>query len=128
MEYFEWNLRRFRVGRIECAKKDVFFTQAGPNADELDMLSALTYLSLQDPDKPLMYEFHYKTDNGLYTVVSYGSVEHVTTVLPPGKKENDDQISFEIMVTDSLSAANHVRLSITVGINFPNFVSNRSVI
>ncbi|KAJ7340518.1 hypothetical protein OS493_003270 [Desmophyllum pertusum] len=69
----------------------------------------------QDPDTPLMYEFHYKTDNGLYTVVSYGSVEHVTTVLPPGKKENDYQISFEIMVTDSLSAANHsVRLSITV--------------
>ncbi|KAJ7340521.1 hypothetical protein OS493_003275 [Desmophyllum pertusum] len=69
----------------------------------------------QDPDKPLMYEFNYKTDNGLYTVVSYGSVEHVTTVLPPGKKENDYVISFEIIVTDSLSAAKRIHLNIKVG-------------
>ncbi len=70
---------------------------------------------LQDPDQPLTYEFHYKTDNGLYTVVSYGSEDHVTTVLPPGKREDDYEIGFEIMVTDSLSAASHFPLNIRVG-------------
>lgn len=70
---------------------------------------------LQDPDQPLTYEFYYKTDNGLYTVVSYGSEDHVTTVLPSGKREDDYEIGFEIMVTDSLSAATHVLLNIRVG-------------
>ena len=63
---------------------------------------------LQDSDKPLTYEFNYKTDSGLYTVVSYGSEDHVTTVLPSGNKDSDYKIDFEITVTDSLSAATKV--------------------
>ena len=62
----------------------------------------------------MTYEFHYKTDNGLYTVVSYGSEDHVTTILPPGKREDDYEIAFEIMVSDSLSAATNIELKIQV--------------
>ena len=58
--------------------------------------------------------FHYKTDNGLYTVVSYGSENHVTTILSPGKKEDDNYMVFEIMVSDSLSAAANIELKIKV--------------
>ena len=54
---------------------------------------------------PLTYQFHYKTDNGLYTVVSHGSESNATTVLPSGEKDNDYEIDFEITVTDTLSAA-----------------------
>ena len=72
------------------------------------------YFSLQDPDKPLTYEFHYKTDNGLYTVVSYGSEDNVTTILPPGKKEDDYNIAFEITVSDILSSATIFKLQIKV--------------
>ena len=79
------------------------------------------YFCLQDPDKPLTYEFHYKTDNGLYTLVSYGSEHRVTTVLPSGKRENDHVIGFEIMVKDSLSAATNFSLKIKVSGIFPNF-------
>ena len=60
---------------------------------------------LQDTDTPLTYRFYYKTYYGLYTVVSYGSEDHVTTVLPSGHKDNNYDIDFEITVTDSLSAA-----------------------
>ena len=81
----------------------------------LDLYHTSPYFSLQDSDKPLTYEFHYKTDNGLYTVVSYGSDDHVTTILPPGKKEDDYEIAFEIMVSDSLSAATNILLKIKVG-------------
>ena len=58
--------------------------------------------------------FHYKTDNGLYTVVSYGYENHVTTILSPGKKEDDYEMVFEIMVSDSLSAAANIELKIQV--------------
>lgn len=86
-----------------------------PNVNELHLYHTSPHFSPQDSDKPLTYEFHYKTDNGLYTVVSYGSEDHVTTVLPPGKKEDDYEIAFEIMVSDSLSAATNVGLKIKVG-------------
>ena len=79
------------------------------------MYHILPHFSHQDQDKPLTYEFHYKTDNGLYTVVSYGSEDHVTTVLPLGKKEHDYEIAFEITVSDSLSAAESISLIIKVG-------------
>lgn len=65
----------------------------------------MTSFLSQDPQEPLTYEFHYKTDNGLYTVVSYGSEDHVTTVLPLGRKDHDYNIDFEITVMDKLSAA-----------------------
>lgn len=57
---------------------------------------------------PLTYQFHYKTDSGLYTVVSHGFESHAITVLPSGKKDNDSEIHFEITVTDSLSAATEI--------------------
>ena len=47
-------------------------------------------------------------------MVSYGSEDHVTTILPPGKKEDDYEIAFEIMVSDSLSAATNIKLKIKV--------------
>ena len=75
----------------------------------------LPLFSLQDPNQPLSYQFHYKTDNGLYTVVSYGTEDHVTTVLPSGKEENNYEFEFEIMVTDSLSASTNFHLITTVG-------------
>ena len=62
----------------------------------------------------MTYEFHYKTDNGLYTVVSYGSEDHVTTILPLGEREDGYEIVFEIMVSDSLSAATNIELKIKV--------------
>ena len=70
-----------------------------------EKLNSLTSFSQQDENTPLTYQFHYKTDRGLYTVVSHGSESHATTVLPSGKKENDYEIDFKITVTDSLSAA-----------------------
>ena len=39
----------------------------------------------------------------------------MTTILPPGKKEDDYEIAFEITVSDSLSAANNSCLKIKVG-------------
>ena len=38
----------------------------------------------------------------------------MTTILPPGKKEDDYNIAFEIMVSDILSAATIVKLKIKV--------------
>ena len=78
------------------------------------MSSIRLYFFLQDNDTPLTYQFHYKTDNGLYTVVSYGSEDHVTTVLPSGRKDNNYDIDFEITVTDSLSAATTILRKVKV--------------
>lgn len=71
-------------------------------------LNSLTSFSQQDKNEPLTYQFHYKTDRGLYTVVSHGSESHATTVLPSGKQDNDYEIDFEITVTDTLSAAANI--------------------
>ena len=68
----------------------------------------------KDPQQPLTYQFHYKTDRGLYTVVQYGSTDHVTTVLPSGKEKDGYNITFEIMITDSLSASSNFALHIKV--------------
>ena len=78
------------------------------------MSSIRLYFFLQDPDTPLTYQFHYKTGNGLYTVVSYGSEDHVTTVLPSGRKDNNYDIDFEITVTDSFSAATTILRKVKV--------------
>ena len=47
-------------------------------------------------------------------MVSYGSEDYVITILPPGKREDDYEITFEIMVSDSLSAATNIELKIKV--------------
>ena len=70
--------------------------------------------SVKDRDKPITYQYHYKTENGLYTVISYGSEGLVRTVLPPGKKQDNYKIYFEVMVSDSFSAANTTLLKIEV--------------
>ena len=69
---------------------------------------------MKDRDKPITYQYHYKTENGLYTVISYGSEGLVRTVLPPGKKQDNYKIYFEVMVSDSFSAANTTLLEIEV--------------
>ncbi|XP_068717180.1 polycystin-1-like protein 2 [Montipora capricornis] len=58
----------------------------------------------QDRDKPLTYQFAYKTGRGLYTVVSFGHVAQARTVLPQGRKNEDFVIEFNITIKDSLSA------------------------
>ena len=72
----------------------------------------------KDPHQPLTYQFHYKTDHGLYTVVQYGSTDHVSTVLPSGKRNGGYIIDFEILITDSLSASSnyvlHVKVTVLV--------------
>lgn len=73
--------------------------------DKRGNVNSLTSFSQQDENTPLTYQFHYKTDRGLYTVVSHGPESHATTVLPSGKEDNDYEIDFEITVTDTLSAA-----------------------
>ena len=99
----------------KCTSASDLCTQvARPSANELDLHHTSPHFSLQDLHEPLTYEFHYKTDNGLYSVVSYGSEYNVTTVLPPGKKEDDYELVFEIMVSDSLSSATNVELKIKV--------------
>lgn len=74
----------------------------------------IRHFLLQDPDTPLTYRFHYKTGNGLYTVVSYGSEDHVTTVLPSGRKDDNYEIDFKITVMDSLSAATKINRIVKV--------------
>ena len=83
------------------------------------MSSIRLHFFLQDPNTPLTYQFHYKTDNGLYTVVSYGSEDHVTTVLPSGRKKDNYGIDFEITVIDSLSAATKILRKVKVRKIFP---------
>ena len=68
----------------------------------------------KDPHQPLTYQFHYKTDHGLYTVVQYGSTDHVSTVLPSGKRNGGYIIDFEILITDSLSASSNYVLHVKV--------------
>ena len=53
--------------------------------------------------------------------MSYGSEDHVTTVLPPGKEQNDYEFGFEVMVSDSLSATSNFPLIIKVGVEFCKF-------
>ena len=60
------------------------------------MLFLFFFFFLKDSEKPLTYQFQYKTAGGLYTVVSYGSEDHVKTVLPQGQKDN---FTFEFSVT-----------------------------
>ena len=76
----------------------------------------LYFIQPQDPDIPLTYQFSYKTNPGLYTVVAHGSEHYATTVLPPGKNETDGYgIDVEIKVIDSLSAATSDHLLVQVG-------------
>ena len=46
--------------------------------------------------------------------MSYGSEDHVTTVLPSGHKKDNYEIDFEITVMDSLSAATTTLLKVKV--------------
>ncbi|XP_068717189.1 polycystin-1-like protein 2 [Montipora capricornis] len=68
----------------------------------------------QDRDKPLTYQFAYKTGDGLYTVVSFGRVAQARTVLPQGRKDEDFVIEFDITIKDSLSAETTVTLRVIV--------------
>jgi len=67
-----------------------------------------------DSETPLTYEFHYKTGGGLYTVVSYGSEDHVETVLPQGPKANNFIIEFSVTIKDKLFAETTVHMDIIV--------------
>ena len=52
---------------------------------------------------PLTYQFNYKTEEGLYTVLSYGSQGHLTTLLPHGKENNNMELV--VKVIDNLGSA-----------------------
>ena len=54
----------------------------------------------------------------MFTTVAQGSRKSVTTVMPPGEEVNDHQIEFEVVVTNTLSAATTASLTVQVGINF----------
>ncbi|KAK2571916.1 Polycystin-2 [Acropora cervicornis] len=66
------------------------------NGSALTTLFNIQCSGWKDSEKPLTYQFQYKTAGGLYTVVSYGSEDHVETVLPQGQKDN---FTFEFSVT-----------------------------
>ena len=69
------------------------------------------FLFFKDSETPLTYQFHYKTGGGLYTVVSYGSADHVKTVLPQGQKDNFT-FEFSVTIKDKLFAETTVQLPI----------------
>ena len=71
----------------------------------------LFFCFFKDSETPLTYQFHYKTGGGLYTVVSYGSKDHVKTVLPQGQKDNFT-FEFNVTIKDKLFAETTVQLPI----------------
>lgn len=67
-----------------------------------------------DQQLPLTYQFHYKLDNGLNSVISYGHDDRVSCTLPSGKESEDGIIQVEALIIDSLSAVSTEKFPVTV--------------
>ncbi|XP_044184688.1 polycystic kidney disease protein 1-like 2 [Acropora millepora] len=81
------------------------------NGSALKTLFNIQCRGWKDSETPLTYQFQYKTGGGLYTVVSYGSEDHVETVLPQGQKDNFT-FEFSVTIKDKLFAETTLQLPI----------------
>ena len=81
----------------------------------------------QDQNKPITYEFHYETDKGLYTVVSYGLKAEVVTKLPVGKASESFKLKFEAVIIDSLSAATKRAVNVKVSFRDQHLLSFKRI-
>ena len=64
---------------------------------------------------PLTYQFQYRLENGLYSMVHYGVNSSVISWLPPGNRSHNYKVEFLATVTNSYGAsAPTVNLSVRV--------------
>ena len=96
-------------------------TQGNCSITPANGTSLKTYFNLscsnwKSNSTPLSYEFQYRLQNGLYSVLYRGANNTISAKIPPGNKEECFVVKFTVTVTDKFGiSASPVPLTVQVG-------------